>query len=126
MTRIYIGILLSIGIGSIGFFGWRWVDNMQDEILRQTEIIALQNSALETTNDAIDNLNADIQRTNELNTVLRVQLDVAETRVNQLRTLLSDHDLTRLAIQRPGLIERRINEGTTEAFRDLERITSPN
>ena len=99
---------------------------MQDEILRQTEIIALQNSALETTNDAIDNLNADIQRTNELNTVLRVQLDVAETRVNQLRTLLSDHDLTRLAIQRPGLIERRINEGTTEAFRDLERITSPN
>lgn len=30
------------------------------------------------------------------------------------------HDLTRLARARPGLIETRINEGTREAFRQIE------
>lgn len=126
MTRIYLGILLAIGIGSIGFFGWNWVSGLQETITNQAETIALQSSALRSTNEAIDRLEGNIERTNELNATLRTQLDEAETRVGRLRTLLSDHDLTRLAAERPGLIEERINEATMEVFRDLERITSPN
>lgn len=46
-----------------------------------------------------------------------------ETREEMLR-IFQDHDLTRLATAKPGLIERRINDGTKKAFGDVESITS--
>ena len=46
-----------------------------------------------------------------------------ETREEMLR-IFRDHDLTNLATQKPGLIEKRINDGTRKAFDDLESITS--
>jgi hypothetical protein len=40
----------------------------------------------------------------------------AEQYVSELRRILQKHDLTRLAEERPGLIERRINEATRKIF----------
>lgn len=42
----------------------------------------------------------------------------AETR--RLNAIFAEHDLTRLALAKPGLIERRINSGTADIFRMLE------
>jgi len=33
------------------------------------------------------------------------------------------HDLTKLSVAKPGLIEPRINDGTKDVFRDIESIT---
>jgi len=46
------------------------------------------------------------------------QQATAETR--RLNAIFAEHDLTRLALAKPGLIERRINSGTASAFRMLE------
>lgn len=42
-----------------------------------------------------------------------------------LRDKLIEHDLKELAIRKPGLIERRINDGTQEVFDELNEITTP-
>ena len=60
----------------------------------------------------------------ELNTQLNARLRESEDRTGRLRKLLMDHDLTRLAYEKPGLIERRINDATKNVFDDLGRITS--
>lgn len=41
----------------------------------------------------------------------------------QYLSIFREHDLTKLARAKPGLIENRVNSGTVELFRQLERDT---
>lgn len=52
------------------------------------------------------------QRIDELQT----QLQTTETNLNNLRGVLQKHDLTRLAAQKPGLIEKRVQDATNKLF----------
>lgn len=69
-----------------------------------------------------------IQEQNEMNErrsiALRTQLVEAEKYSDQLIAKLRRHDLTVLTMQKPGLIENRVNNATKELFNDFERITS--
>jgi len=56
--------------------------------------------------------------------ILREEMTRAEDRSTELLNLLRDHDLTKLTRARPGLIERRINDGTEDVFEDLRNITA--
>jgi len=51
-------------------------------------------------------------------------LDAAEDYKNELIGKLQKHDLTRLSYRKPGLIEKRINNGTQNIFDSLESLTS--
>lgn len=46
-----------------------------------------------------------------------------EREVERLRDVQRDHDLEALAEGKPGLIERRINDGTSRVFRMFEEVT---
>lgn len=48
--------------------------------------------------------------------------ELAKEKANYLK-VFKDHNLTRLARAKPGLIESRINKGTEKVFRDLENDT---
>ena len=52
------------------------------------------------------------------------KLDEAERYGDELRKKLHKHDLTRLSIKKPGLIEKRINDGTNKLFDSIESITA--
>ena len=43
---------------------------------------------------------------------------------NELISKLQKHDLTRLSHQKPGMIEKRINNGTQKVFDSLESLTT--
>jgi len=60
-------------------------------------------------------LNIELQRV--------AQQATAETR--RLNAIFAEHDLTRLSLAKPGLIERAINRGTADAFRMLECASDP-
>lgn len=47
----------------------------------------------------------------------------AGKQARELKDVLSKHDLGKLATSRPGLIERRANDGTARAIRLLEQST---
>jgi uncharacterized protein HemX len=52
----------------------------------------------------------------ERNRELQSNLDKAEVSLNSLRKTLQEHDLTRLATEKPGLIEPRMQGATDELF----------
>jgi hypothetical protein len=45
--------------------------------------------------------------------------------VTRIRKKFARHDLDRLSLAKPGLIERIINKGTAKVFKEFEDITDP-
>lgn len=54
---------------------------------------------------------------------LRQETNRIRQRANNLEKVFSRHDLSYLAAQKPGLIERRVNSGTKEVLQRLRDIT---
>ena len=82
------------------------------------EVVQQQNEVV------LKSLTSEATRLNDLNFDLQGKLDDAENYKNELIVKLQKHNLTRLSYQKPGLIERRINNGTQKVFDSLESLTS--
>ena len=72
----------------------------------------------------MEEMQATAAKQNELNQALQAELQEAESGLDEIRSKLSSHDLTKLVLAKPGLIETRINNGTSEAFRLFESDTA--
>lgn len=72
----------------------------------------------------VDSLEEDIETTQRLVTVLEQKNQEAEDYKDKLITLLQRHDLTALTLEKPGLVETRVNNATKKVFEDIESITS--
>lgn len=82
------------------------------------EVVQQQNETV------MKSLTEEATRLNELNFNLKGKLDAAEEYRNELISKLQKHNLTRLSHQKPGLIEKRINNGTQKIFDSLESLTA--
>ena len=71
----------------------------------------------------INAMKEDAETNAELAAELTQELQESEKRRNDLINIFSRHDLTNLAMKKPGLIEKRLNNGTEKAFDDIESIT---
>lgn len=141
--------MLTFVTGAWKFFvggGWKWVlaaglisfalkfgydayNDYQALVARnieQAETIGELNTANAANTATIQAMEEQARETAENLEFLSSQLLDAEDRVNDLEGLLSRHDLEFLALNRPGLIERRINDATDDVFSDLECLTDPN
>lgn len=58
------------------------------------------------------------------NEQLAIRAKAASAEVRRLNAIFAEHDLTRLTLAKPGLIERRINSGTARIGRLLECASS--
>ena len=94
-----------------------------------------QNSRLSALNDAfvlrdaeqkaaIENLQSDI--TLQTNSLLELQAKNQEIEAEMSRYLdiFKRHNLSKLAIAKPGLIETRVNNGTKDVFDSIEKDTA--
>ena len=125
-----MGIKLSLILGGLLFMtiaGSAWyIDYQSDQIttLKGNQIV------LET---EIQKQNESIERYLEQQKNQQVQLDQLESEkraamedVNRLRKTFAKHDLDKLALAKPGLIEKRINKASARVMATLEKITNPN
>lgn len=55
---------------------------------------------------------------------LAAEAEASRAKVDALRDKFIDHDLTKLSVAKPGLIEKRINNGTQKVFDDLRSLTA--
>ena len=110
-------------IGSAIFGAKYYYDSTQATIQRLSAEKAILDSALEQQTASMNQLQAQMEKQNELNTELQTSLQEANAGLNEMRSKFARHDLTRLAIARPGLIQTRINNGTVEVFREIEQNT---
>lgn len=116
-----LAIVTILGLGY-----WHYTSLLRDiEVLRANEAVLktaveTQTEAFEQATDALDDWRRAqeqlVQRVERMQAVAEAARD--ETR--RLNDLFANHDLGSLAQARPGLVERRLNDGTAAALRMLE------
>jgi len=124
MFKIYILVAIVGLVGGVVYGGYYYYKDTQARIQTLTENSVKLEQAAQTQKETIDILIADAEKFAKLNSELQEKLVNANNYKNELIGKLRNHDLTRLSQQRPGLIERRINDGTQELLESFESITA--
>ena len=119
MIRIYILLFIVTTVLTLGYGGYRYVTQLQQQVITLRENNVLLEQAVATNQATIDRMAAEATRNAELQSQLQGRLQAAEQRVNSLRTRLSQIDITREALADPADMEARINRGVQ---RLIERI----
>ena len=104
--------------------GFAYFQNMQETIQQLRDNNHVLQEANKTNQETIGKLQENAELTRKLNEELTTKYNEAESRVDSLRDKLIDHNLTNLSLKKPALIEKRINNGTSKAFANLESITA--
>ena len=123
MLKIYILIAVVGLVGGVVYGGYYYYKDTQSRIQTLTENNAKLETAKAIQDQTIDTLIADREKFDKLNKELQVKLDRANDYKNTLIDKLRKHDLAKLSMKKPGMTEKRINNGTKKLFRSLESLT---
>ena len=123
MIKIYILIVVVGLMGGVVYGGWYYYKDTQSRIQTLTENNAKLETAKAIQDQTIDTLIADREKFHKLNKELQVKLEKANDYKNTLIDKLRKHDLAKLSMKKPGMMEKRINNGTKKLFRSLESLT---
>ena len=124
MIKIYMLLLVLGLIGGVGYGAYYYYKDTQARIAILTENSAKLEQAANTQKQTIDTLVEDAAKYRELNKELNTKLEAANKYKNTLIDKLRKHDLAKLSLQKPGMVEKRINNGTKRLFESLEKLTS--
>ena len=123
MLKIYMLIVVVGLVGGVVYAGYYYYKDTQSRIQTLTENNAKLETAKAIQDQTIDTLIADREKFDKLNKELQVKLDKANDYKNTLIDKLCKHDLAKLSMKKPGMTEKRINNGTKKLFRSLESLT---
>ena len=111
MNQLFIGIILAMSLG--GYFLYQQNESLKIENLafqvrdqEQQETIKAQQESFAKQSKALNNLTS---RNAEIEGEMTRYLDIFKR-----------HNLNKLAIAKPGLIEKRVNDGTKKIFETIE------
>ena len=124
MLKVYILIVVIGLVGGVVYGGFYYYKDTQARIAVLTENSAKLEQATNTQKQTIDTLVEDAEKYRELNKELNTKLEAANEYKNKLIGKLRKHDLAKLSLQKPGLVEKKINNGTKKLFESLEKLTS--
>lgn len=125
---IQMAVLAAVVVGA-GLFFWHYTDvkDQRDAALAQVGALQtaheVQADTIDTLRDALDEWNAQADKFQATLEALAEAQKTANAYTKRMNDVLSKHDLERLAKGKPGLIERRINDGTASIFRMFESAT---
>ena len=124
MLKIYMLLLVLGLIGGVGYGAYYYYKDTQARIAILTENSAKLEIAASTQKNTIDTLMADAKKYAELNSELQKKLEKANDYKNTLISKLRKHNLAKLSMQKPGLVEKKINNGTKKLLESFESITA--
>ncbi|KFH18443.1 hypothetical protein ELZ19_07030 [Brucella abortus] len=118
---VALAVVTIIGLGYVHYNGLvDERDRLRTERAQLETAVRLQDQTLDAQAEALEEWQEAhrglLARFEEMQRVA----DEAHAETRRLHALFSQHDLADLAARRPGLIERRINAGTTRIGRMLE------
>ena len=116
----FVMFLMMIGMGVVGKM---YYDDTQARMNQLRENAVKLELAAKTSQETIGRLQADAAQFEQANNELRSQLVAAEAYSDDLASKLRRHNLTVLTLQKPGLIETRVNNATAKLFDEMETIT---
>ena len=123
MLKVYMLVVVLGLVGGVGYGGYYYYKDTQSRIQTLTENSAKLEQATKLQEKTIDTLVADAKKFEELNNELHTKLERANEYRNTLIDKLRKHNLAKLSLQKPGLVEKKINNGTKKLFRSLEKIS---
>ena len=121
--KIYILVVVMGLVGGVVYGGYYYYKDTQERIATLTANNATLTSAKATQDNTINTLIADRDKFQALNSELQTRLDAAHQYRDTLIDKLRKHDLAKLSMQKPGLVENKINNGTKRLFRELEELS---
>ena len=124
MIKIYILLIVLGLIGGVCYGAYYYYKDTQARIAILTENSAKLEQATNTQTKTIETLVEDAAKFRELNKALNTKLEKANEYRNTLIDKLRKHDLAKLSLQKPGLVEKKINSGTKKLFKSFEELTS--
>ena len=110
-------------VGGVVYGGYYYYKDTQSRIQTLTENNSKLEVATQQQEQTINTLVEDREKFEELNKELQVKLDKANQYRDTLIDKLRKHDLAKLSLKKPGLVEKKINNGTKKLFRSLENLT---
>jgi len=124
MLKIYMLIIVVGLLGGVVYGAYAYYQDTQQRIATLQQNNAKLETVAKTNELTITSMQKNQEKFATLNKDLQMKLNEAEEYGDDLRKKLHKHDLTRLSIKKPGLIEKRINNGTKKLFERIESLTA--
>ena len=123
MLKIYLLVIVLGLVGGSGYGAYYYYKDSQERIRILTENTAKLETAKQLQDDTITAMIEDRERFSILTKELQTNLDQANNYKDVLIGKLRKHNLAKLSLRKPGLVEKKINAGTKKLFRSLEVLS---
>ena len=111
MSKVLMGIILVMGIGS--YFLYQQYETVKAENMALTFAVEEQKKTIVTIKENFE------KQGKALNNLTARNAEI-EGEMNRYLDIFRRHNLNKLAIAKPGLIEKRVNDGTAKIFITIE------
>jgi len=118
--------VVSVLLAIIGGSGYTYFTYTQEKISDLSSQVAQYEINIRQCENTLASVRQDRIRIERETEILQTRVKQAETYQSELLDKLQRHDLTRLTLEKPGLIETRVNDATEQVFKDLEYISRDN
>ena len=123
MIKIYLLIVVVGLVGGAVYGAFYYYKDSQERIRILTENTAKLETAKQLQDLTITAMIEDREKFAELNKELQTNLSKANVYKDVLIGKLRKHNLAKLSLRKPGLVEKKINAGTKKLFRSLEVLS---
>ena len=111
MSKVLMGIILVMGIGS--YFLYNQYETVKAENVALTFAVEEQKKTIEVIKENFE------RQGKALNNLTARNAEI-EGEMTRYLDIFKRHNLNKLAIAKPGLIEKRVNDGTKQIFITIE------
>ena len=124
-----MGVIGAMGLAGFMYYNFSVVP-MKNKLEEQTKVILAQDLRDQEQKATIEAIQNNLAKTSKELTGLQVRNQAYEAEMAEYMDIFRRHNLSKLASARPGMIEKRANTRTKEAFdaieADSKRISSLN
>ena len=114
MSRILLGVLAILGL--LTLFLW----NENSKLAELNQAFELRDKEQK---EAIETLQQDFKTQTEGLLEIQKRNNEIEQEMTRYLDIFKRHNLTKLAIAKPNLIEKRVNNGTKKVFDNIEEVS---
>ena len=123
MIKIYALLFILVILGGAGYGAYYYYKDTQARIAILTENSAKLEQAASAQKQTIETLIADAAKFQELNKELNIKLNKANDYKDTLIDKLRKHNLAKLSLKKPGLVEKKINSRTKKLLESFEKLS---
>ena len=122
-SRIKIYLIAAVIFGAVGYGAWQYYKYTQNQIQIFAVNAAQAEQAQQATDTALKSVQADLVRVQDEYLRVSSKFEAANTRVKDLQSKLSRHELGALAEAKPKLVEKIVDKGTKDVLRCFEIVS---